>query len=162
MPTAAHSAIRDPFKTIHFLAQIAQNIPLPSEGYRFPCFSFLKYRAGKADKQGPAGNTGSKAMMHVHTRPQKFIEGCTVLCAAPLPDTPDISWVLDHALLLCRTLELAGLRPQPDRYPLQEPSLKSSSHSSSHHHAVSRFSDLYWNHHQLSKKRTSLHFFSGF
>lgn len=105
MSTAVHSANWDPFKTAHFLAQMAQNIPLPSEGYRFPYFSFLKYQVEKADQQGPAGNTGSKAAIHFHTRSQKLhtlFGRYAVLSAAPLPDTSVISWALHQALLLCR------------------------------------------------------------
>lgn len=158
MSTAVHSASRDPFKTTHFLAQIALNIPLPSEGYRFPSFSFLKYRAGRLTMRvcWQHWQQGCNASPHKAIKNVFKDMPCWVL---PLCQTPQSSAVcLDQALLLCGwpprascrleasskgTLELTGLRPQPGRYPLHEPLLKSSSHSSSCHHSMSRFSDFY-------------------
>lgn len=143
-------------KATHFLAQMAQNIPLSSGAYRFPSSFSLPL---PSPSQIP-----SRKGQWLRVCWQPWQQGCDVffhkastsghwevferdalLSAAPSPDTPAISW------LLCRWL----LRPSSPRFDASatgtpelessawKTSSKSSPHPSSHHQAMPRFSELH-------------------
>lgn len=68
---------------------------LTSESYRFPSFSFLKYQAGRLTNEGLLATLAVRPRCVFTQGHRKFFWRYAVLSAAPLPDTPIISCVLD-------------------------------------------------------------------